>query len=270
MRFAFFFLIALFCSWNSLKAQANSEIPPKIQGHWASPDCGHYTEAVILTRHFYLKSTKKDLTLLQARKQAERKDYWLLRLDDNERPAQIEEDGILKIGIPAGQKSGGVFADLDLDNRMEYAACSEAPTLVPKMMARLMRYIDRIKEECTISITNDCARVLFKMTDANADQKITPSEIKRTVASAFLFAELAEHKTLSGNASEKLAATSKKEGEKITAALLRAHDKNKSGGLDYNELAENFVVPELPVVKDLLVKTGALLPAFRVAAASID
>lgn len=270
MRFAFFFLIALFCSWNGGKAQANSEIPVKIQGNWASPDCGDYAEAVILSRYFYLKSTKKDITLLPIRKEADRGDYWILGLDGTTHPARLEEDGILKIGIFSGKKNAKLWENIDLDSRMEYAACDNAPGLVPKMMARLMRYIDRIKEECTVSLTNDCARVLFKMTDANADQKITPSEIKRTIANAFLFAELAERKTLSDAEGEKLAARSKEESRKIAEALMEAHDKNKSGSLDYNELVENFTAPQSPVVKETLVKTGALLPAFKVAAMGLE
>lgn len=267
MRVVFFFLIALFCSLNAPKAQANSEVPVKIQGNWASPDCGRYSEGVILSRFFYLKSTKKDMTLLPAALAGEAKDYWTLALGDEKRPSRLEEDGILKIGEG---KTGSEWDDAKLESRMEYTGCADAPTLVPKMMARVMRYVDRIREQCTISLKNDCARVLFKMTDANTDKKLTPSEIKRTVATTLLFAELAAQETITTAEAEKIAALSKTESQKIADALMTDHDKDKSGGLDYNELAENFVAPRLPIVKETLVKTGNLLPAFKVAAMGLD
>lgn len=267
MRVVFFFLIALLCSLNAPKAQANSEVPVKIQGNWASPDCGHYSEAVILTRSFYLKAGKKETTLLQAVLAGEAKDYWTLLLGSDRRPARLEEDGILKI---AEGKIGAEWDDEKLQSRMEYTACTDVPTLVPKMLARVMRYVDRIRQQCTISLKNDCARVLFKMTDANTDKKLTPSEIKRTVATALLFAELAAKKTITAAEAEKIAERSKTESQKIADALMADHDKDKSGSLDYNEIAANFTAPKLPVIKETLVKMGALLPAFKVAAMGLD
>lgn len=265
MRFAFFFLIAFLCSWNSAKAQ---ELPSKIQGNWASPDCGRYSEGLILSRHFYLKSTKKDMTLLPARKTGEKADYLILSLGGEQRPTRLEDDGILKIGVYGEKAAAKNWDDLQLDSHMEYTACTDAPAIVPKMMARLMRYIDRIGDQCTVSLKNDCARVLFKMTDANSDKKITPSEIKRTVANALLFGELAARKTVPDASSEKLVALSKTEGQKIADDLMKK-DANKSGNLDYNELVENFTPPELPIVKETLLKMGNLLPAFKVAAAAL-
>ena len=135
MRFTFFFLIAFLCSWNSAKAQ---EIPSEIQGNWASPDCGRYSEGLILSRHFYLKSTKKDMTLLPAQKDGKRADYLILSLGGDKRPIRLEDDGILKIGIYGDKKDAKNWDDLQLDSRMEYTACPEAPSIVPKLMARLM------------------------------------------------------------------------------------------------------------------------------------
>ncbi len=267
MRLLFFFLIAVCFSLNPVQAQADSALSDKIRGNWASADCNRYSEALVLTGWFYLKSSKKEMTLLPAYQAGKRDDHWILVVGGENRPVRLEEDGILKI---ATGKTGKVWDDEKLTNRMEYTGCTEAPTVVPKMMSRLMRYIDRIKDECTVKLDNDCSRVLFKMTDANSDKKITPSEIKRTVATSLLFAELSQKKTVTTAEADKLAKESKAEGQKISDALMAAHDKDKSGSLDYNELFEKFTAPNLPIVKATLIKAGNLLPAFKMAAMGLD
>lgn len=267
----FIFLIAALCSWNGGKAQASDAIPETIQRNWALPDCGNYDEALILSRFFYLKSTEKDMTLLPVALDKSQKDYWILDLGGAETPVQLQEDGVLKIGTWGdGRKSGKKWDDLSIAGSSEYTGCSEAPKLVPKVMLRLMRYIDRIKDQCTVSVSNECAVVLFKLADEDASKKLTKKEIQKAVASTIIFAELAEKKTLPDKESLALIKSSKADGEKIADALLAAYDKDKSKSLDYNELMENFKAPQLPIVKQTLQKAGALLPSFKMVAMGLD
>lgn len=266
----FIFLIAALFTLSPAKVQAADAIPQKIQRNWAQPDCGKYDEALILSRFFYFRSTEKDMTLLPAALERQQKDYWILSLGGDETPVRLEEDGVLKIGSYGEGRKAAAWDDLTLDDTHEYTGCEETPKLVPNVMSRLMRYIDRIKEQCTVSVTNECAGVLFKLADEDHNKKLTKKEIQRAVASTIIFAELAEKKTLPDKDSLLLIKKSKADGEKIALELLAAYDKDKSKSLDYNELMENFKAPALPVVKETLVKAGTLLPSFRVAAMGLD
>lgn len=274
-RFApalFIFLIAALCSANTPQAQASSEIPKKIQRNWAQPDCGGGNdEAVILSRYFYLKSSREEITLLPVALDREQKDYWILDLAGENVPARVEEDGILKIGAYAkgSPKKPKNWEDLKLDAADEYTGCSEAPKMVPKVLQRFMRYIDRIKEQCTVSVTNECAGVLFKLSDENNDKNLSAAEIRRTVASAVLFADLAEKKTLASKEALRIVADAAPAGQAISAGLLKSYDKNKSKSLDYDELMADFQAPDLPIVKETLEKAGTLLPSFKMAAMAL-
>jgi len=261
----FVFLIAALCSWNSAKAQASDGIPKQIQRNWALPDCHKYDEALVLSRYFYLQSTDNDMTLLPAEVASEKDDYWILKIGGENHPAQLQEDGVLKIGTYGTKGTGGKTWDsLDLDHRDEYTGCEKPPKLIPNVMLRLMRYIDRIKDQCTLSVTNECAGVLFKMADENSDKKLSQSEIKHAVAAAIIFAELAEKQTVADKDSLALIAKSKVNGEMIATDLLRNYDANNSKSLDYNEIVADFKAPEFPIVKETLLKAGTLLPAFKV------
>ena len=267
----FIFLIAALCSGIGGKAQASDAIPEKIQRNWALPDCGKYEEALVLSRFFYLKSTEKDMTLLPVSLDHAQKDYWILDLGGTETPVQLQEDGVLKIGAwAADSKKNKKWDDLSLGETREYSGCSEPPKLLPKVMQRLMRYIDRIKDQCTISVTNECAGVLFKLADEDSSKKLSKKEIQKAVAATIIFAELAEKKTLADKDSLSLIKKSKTDGETIADALLKTYDKDKSKSLDYNELMENFKAPDMPIVKETLTKAGALLPSFKVVAMGLD
>lgn len=269
MRFAIFFLIALFCSENIAEAQELRAIPVKIQGNFAAPDCGRYSDALILTKYFYLKSTRKDMRFGKIALQSEQSDHWTVVYDGIPHPTRLEDDGILKIATILG-KGAKEWDNLAVDSVQEYTGCIDAPTLVPRMMERLTRYIDRIREQCTVSLENDCARVLFKLADADANQKITPSEIKRAVAIALLLARLADGKDLPDVESEKIIAQSKTEGALIADQILAKQDADKSGSIDYNEIAENFSAPQSRVIKPTLISIGKLIPAFGIAAKTVD
>jgi hypothetical protein len=265
-------LIALCFSWNTAKAQEPDDMTLKIQQNWAFPDCGKYTHALSFTRYFYLKSSKKEMTLLPYTLAAGGTDYRFIRQGGENLPARIENDGILKIGIPA-EKSPQKAKNWDgftFDQTPEYTACSATPKVIPKAMERILRYVDRIRDKCDISVKNDCARVIFKLADENNDKKLTPVEIKKGVLSALLFAELGQNGTIQDAEIKAIGARAKEEGEKIAADLIARYDADKSGSLDYNEVAEDFTAPQLPVIKEMLAKAGKLIPIFQMAAATMD
>lgn len=266
----FIFLIAVLSSGNAGKAQASDSIPQNIQRNWALPDCGNYEEALVLSRYFYLKSTEKDMTLLPATVDSKKKDFWILDLGGEETPVQLQEDGVLKIGAWGDSRRGSEWDKLSLAGSSEYTGCVEPPKLVPKVMLRMMRFIDRIKDQCTVSVTNECAGVLFKMADEDSSKKLTKKEIEKAVSATIIFAALADKKTLPDNESLALIKSSKADGTKIANLLLATYDKDKSKSLDYNELMEDFKAPDMPIVKDTLLKAGVLLPSFKLAAMGLD
>ncbi|HYD18155.1 MAG TPA: hypothetical protein VEF76_06730 [Patescibacteria group bacterium] len=270
-RGVFIFLIAALFSGIPSAAQASEPVPEKIQRNWAAPDCGKYDEALVLSRFFYFRSTKKDMTLLPAALEGKQGDYWQLELGNDLAPVKLEEDGVLKIGIiAAGSKKSQKWDGLTLDSTEEYMGCVTPPKLLPKQMIRLMRYIDRIKLQCTVSVTNECAGVLFKLADEDSDKKVTKKEIQRAVAATIIFAELAERQTVSDKDSVALIKKSQADGGSIADELIATYDKDKSKSLDYNELMEDFHAPSLPIVKVTLNKAGALLPSFKVVAMGLD
>lgn len=251
-RFSFLLTFTLWCTLftgYSAKAQAESfgNIPLKVQGYWAVPDCRHYDEALVLTQHFYLKSTKAGNSFFPAEYAARGK---TLEMAGKKQGIQLEEDGVLKF----------------LGDKTDYMGCADTPTIIPNIMARFMRYIDRIKTQCTLGVSNDCARVLFKMTDVNGNGKITADEIKRTFANALLFAELADKQDLTTKEEIAIVKIAKVEGQKISNALMMTQDKNHSKDIDFNELTDNTIVPPQPIIKDMLLKAGKIIPAFKLVA----
>ena len=265
------FLITVLYSWNVQKAQASEEVPKKVQRNWASPDCGNFDTAVVLSRNFYLKSTEDDMTLLPVSVSHQQKDYFILDLAGTDTPARLENDAILKIGSYAkdGPRRPENWEDLKLDDTEEFTGCLDAPKIVPKVLQRFMRYVDRIKEQCTLSVSNECAGVLFKLADENGDKKVSAAEIRRTVGSAVLFAALAERQTLSAKEAMQLVNDSKAPAMQIANLLIGEYDKDGSKTLDYNELMTDFHAPDLPIVKDTLQKAGTLLPSFKIIAMAL-
>ena len=207
------------------------------------------------------------MALLPITPVAEKGDYMILALDKQNHALKREADGILHMGYAkGGTKPQKSWEDFSFDYQMEYTNCSETPDIVPQILQRMMRFIDRVRNECTISITNDCARVMFKLVDADADQKITASEIKRAVALLMLFSELADKKILENSVIENIAIQAKEESNLLTDQIIKGHDKNEDGRLDYNEIVENFTAPQSDMIREALQKGARLLPAFKLAA----
>lgn len=173
----------------------------------------------------------------------------------------VTKDGY---ALALSDKASKTFPD-----KKDFKACLKTPKNVPPDMARLLRYIDRIHDECTLSIDNDCPRVAFKLADENRDSKLSATEIKKTVLAAFFFGELSAQKTLDAKQRKEIVARAKTEGDKITQDLLTRFDADKSKNLDYNELMTNFSAPRLPVIKEMMEKAGKTIPVFLLAAMAL-
>jgi hypothetical protein len=274
MRFQiaiFFFLIALICSWNAGKAQASDSLPPQIQRNWALPDCGTYDQTLVLSKYFALTATQTDIGLYPARLVRKAGDYWVIDIGGTKSPVQLENDGILALGTydEDSARQAKNWDGLNLNQTDEYTGCDNAPKIVPKSMLRLMRYIDRISEQCTLSITNECEIVLFKLTDANNDKVLSHDEVRHMAAQAVLLAALAEKGTLTDKQTAQILKDARKDIETITEDLFKTCDKGQDKTIDYNELAKNFAAPAVPRVKEMMEKIGQLIPAFKMAALAL-
>lgn len=270
-----YFLIALCFSGNIAKAQELTAIPAKIQGNWALPHCGIYDEALLFTRYFYLKSAPAGISLRPAGLDVEGEDYMILALDGAAAPVQVENDGIMTLGIleksPAKRTRNWPrqWDSLPHDQTVGYASCADAPSVLPPNMVRLMRYIDRMRDECSITGSKGCARVIFKLADSNNNNRLSTAEIKAATESLMLLAEMGAQKTLNTAAVHKVKARATVEGTRIAADLMARYDANKSGDLDYNEIVENFTPPALPIIREMAQKAGHLLPALHIAASAL-
>jgi len=270
-----YFLIALCFSGNMAKAQELTALPDKIQGNWALPDCGIYDEALLFTRYFYLKSSPEGLSLRPAGLDRQAEDYMILSLSGAAAPVQIEDDGILTLGVlerPPARRTRNwprLWERLPHDQTVEYTACTQAPSVVPKNMVRLMRFVDRLRDACAVTNSKDCARVAFKLADSDNNNRLSRAEVLAATESLMLFAEMGAQTTLDAATIAKIKERAQNEGEKIATDLMTRYDANKSGDLDYNEIVDNFTPPALPVIRDMAEKAGNLLPALRVAATTL-
>lgn len=264
----FFFLITIGLSFNLsvAKAQDLDQLSEKIKQNWAFPDCGTTSQSAVFTSSFYLKSATDELTLTKYSFSSGGKDYRILQRGGQSNPARIENDGILKLGFPAhNAKKADNWDNLDFEHVEEYTACAKPSTRFPKAMTRLIRYLDRIQQQCTVSMNNDCARVLFKLADENSDQVLNKAELQKALMTGFLFGELAEKETLHDKDIQAIAAMTKDKGPGITGEIIQRLDRNASGSLDYNEIVTDFKPWAQPYIKVLLQKSGKLIPVFGMA-----
>lgn len=270
-----FFLIALCFNWNTAKAQELAALPDQIQGNWALPDCGTYDEALVFSRYFYLRSLNDTQTLLPAGLERQAEDYAILSLKDQKAPIRFENDGILTIAVLEAAPARRVrnwpndWEKLPIDQTIEYTGCTDAPTVVPQNLQRLMRYIDRIQAACTVSLSNDCTRVLFKYADTNHDNKIDRTELQKGLVNLAFLSELAGGAPVTVEQGRQAVEAMRTEEAGIVQTLIATYDTDQSKDLDYNEIVADVAVPALPLVQAMLDKIGALLPAFKMAAVAL-
>jgi len=270
-----FFLIALCFNWNTAKAQEPAALPDQIQGNWALPDCGTYDEALVFSRYFYLRSLADTQTLLPARLERQAENYAILSLKDQKAPVRFENDGILTMAMLETAPARRVrnwprdWEKLPIDQTVEYTACTDAPTLVPQSLQRLMRYIDRIQAACTVSLTNNCTRVLFKYADTNNNNKLERTELQKGLDHLAFLSVLASGVPVTVEEGRQSIDAIRTEEAGIVKTLMDTYDTDGSGDLDYNEIVADVAVPPLPMVPSMLDKIGALLPAFKMAAVAL-
>lgn len=271
-----YFLIVLSFSGNMAKAQELTQVPAQIQGNWALPDCGIYDEALLLTRYFYLKSTREGISLHPAGLERQAEDYMILSLGGAIAPVQTENDGILTLAmlekIPAKRARNWprLWEKLPVEQTQQYAACDHVPDVVPANMARLMRYADRLREACSITGEQNCARVIFKFADNDNNQKVGMPEIISATHSLMIFAEMgAATKPLTKDDLLKIKNRAAREGAKIADDLLARYDTNKSGDLDYNETVGDVTPPALPVMREMMEKAAPLMPQLGIIAIAL-
>jgi hypothetical protein len=270
-----FLLIPVLFNAYPAKAQEDSanltEIHQNLTGNWSFPDCRVPEENITITDQFYLKSDPRKLELKTYAPPKKQLDYWMLELDGEAQPFLLENDGILTTGQFA--KGSGRDIDWDLlalEERREFTHCTETAKYLNKKMLRLMRYIDRIARECTISLENDCARVLFKLADVNNNQKLNTAEIKDTLEAGLSFASLASQSEVSMAELSALQRTAQKnDGVKAAEQILAQYDTDQSKDLTYDEIMTNFSAPQAPLLHDMLQKIGKRLPAFALAAKAV-
>lgn len=246
-------LVGLSFSRIPAKAQGNDDLAGKIRQNWAFPDCYTLRDSLSFTDSYALSADSAgSLTLEPYSLNGE-----ILKIGKRATTAKISEDGILHL-TDAGD---GMARD--------YTACPAAPANRAKAVARIVRYVDRIKRACTISPENDCARVLFKMADDNADDKIAKSELRKSMLTALLLAELSSGAPVTAEMQKSIAQRAASEGRDVADIFFTALDKYKNGSIDYNEAVNMPHDISAPMIKEVLEKSGRLFPAFAVAAKGI-
>lgn len=276
LRFiVFFLLIPVFFNAVSAKAQeAETPLAPihgKLTGNWSFPDCRQGDEALTIVNGFYLKTTKAGMFLAAYAPPEKQMDHWTLRIGDTVKPMLLENDGILSLAdYIEGSGTDQNWDELALEERRDYTHCENPAAIVPKNMRRLMRFIDRVARECTVSLENDCARVLFKLADANSDQKLSAPEIRDALESALTFAHLSAGEELSTKDLKALKDRAQKgDGKTFAETFIADYDADASKNLTYDEIVEHFKAPASSLLREILEKSGSTLPAFGIAAKAI-
>ncbi len=271
-----YFLIVLSFSGNMAKAQELTAVPDQIQGNWALPRCGINKEALLFTRYFYLKSSEAGLSLRAAGLKHEAGDYMILSIAGAAAPVRVDHDRVLSLALL--EKSPAklprhwpqMWAKLPHGETLKYASCDKTSGRVPANMLRLMRYADRLRDTCSISGDGNCARVIFKFADSDNNKKVGLAEIVSATHSLMLFAELAAARGVTSPADlDKIKNRAAIEGGKIADDLLARYDANKSGDLDYNETMGDVTPPLLPIMREMMEKSSALLPHMGIIAMAI-
>lgn len=240
------------------KSVSEQEVPTKIRGNWALPDCGNTEEGVIITRHFYLQSNKDGSQLWPLTPVSARKDYWLMPVEGVTRPVRLENDGVLKIGIfDRSPKNWPARWDkIRADDHREYMGCAEIPAIVPDPLVRVMKHMDDIESACHASLSSTCTRLLFKIADTNKNGKISREEMKDAAMMLASLAALAPNHTANRDTIDRAVYDSMRETDRVYARL---------GGREMRyEDFNGFVMKADSVqLRAALKNVGMIVPGFR-------
>jgi hypothetical protein len=257
------FLCTALSTGYAAKAQASKsvseqEVPTKIRGNWALPDCGNTEEGVIITRHFYLQSNKDGSQLWPLTPIRHQKDYLVMPIEGVKRPVKLEQDGILKIGMfdKSPKTWPARWDNLRADGHREYMGCVEIPAIVPDPLVRVMKHMDDIESACHASLSGTCTKELFKIADKNHNGKISREEMKDAGMMLASLAALAPTHTASRDTIDRAVYDSMRETDRIYAKL---------GGRDMNyEDFKGFVAKaDSAPLRAALKNIGAVVPGFK-------
>ncbi|MDD9900126.1 MAG: hypothetical protein OXT65_04035 [Alphaproteobacteria bacterium] len=182
---------------DAAKAQAEPETAPVDRafiGNWASPDCGHNYEALVITKYFLLHAEEERFKLVTAASTGQGEDYSTLRIEEEDSPAIRSEDSLLSIANMGGTPRkdwAQTWDELAMIGRHEYTGCPDIAPYIPVPLVFALKHIDAIKEVCT-SMTAKCQSLLFSIADSNSDKKLSDSEFKTAGMVAGTLATLAD------------------------------------------------------------------------------
>ncbi len=223
---------------------------------------------MMISRRFALQSTAAGSRFWPVLVFARKKDYLVLETEGWKRPARLEEDGILKIGVLSGkapEKWPQGWDSLKLDGRREYMRCADVPALLPDPLARVMLRIDGIGEACGADLSEGCARLLFKTADDDKNGKISIMEMKMAGAMLSGVAALVRGSEVSRSALDKTLYESVREGERIAESMLQV--KDELGPSDFSGFLPGT---NSALLRNALADVGVLFPAFMEAALAME
>ncbi len=253
---------ALFTGF-AAKAQASKErdMPRRMRGYWAMPDCGTYSQALIITRHFYLQTGHKGSQLRPIGPIAKRKDYWVIPVAGVVRPVKVTADGQLTIGILAGPNPARWphrWRDLLLNDRQEYMACAEIPTILPPPLVSAMKHIDRIDDACRADMGSACRHALFDTADKNKNGKISPQEMESAAVDLGGVALLAKHRVVSGPMLDQANDDDMRAADRLAKRFMP-----NGRGMSYAEFSGFVAKAQSQRLDDALADIGTLIQGFR-------
>jgi len=253
---------ALFTGYGA-KAQdvfkpGKSAVPGRMLGNWALPDCRAYDEALMITRHFYLKSNKDGSQFWPISVLMKKKDYTLLSVEGAPHPARIENDGVLKIGTPDQpvQKWPKTWAALPMDSKREYMGCADIPAILPDPLVRVMVQIDAIESACHATLSKKCTQLLFDIADDNKNRKISLNEMKMAGAMLTGVSILIENHSATRNTLDKAFYESFRESDRIFKTM-----SPEGNELSYRDFS-GFLQTDSVLLKKTLTNIGTVFPPF--------
>ena len=250
---------ALFTGY-AAKAQAQEDIPAKIRGNWALPDCRSYDEALIITRHFYLRSDKAGSRFWPLEASCKQKDYWVMSIEGEKHPIRVEADGVLKIGLLTGKppkKWPKNWDSLMMDGRREYTGCVEVPAILPDPLVRAMKHIDEIEAACHDDLSASCTKLLFDIADENKNGKISVKEMKAAAIMLASMAALIENNTVSRETLDKTIYHSLREADRLAAQFMP-----KGREMTYKDFSGFLIKSDSIPLHEALLGVSALIPGF--------
>lgn len=256
-----FLCTALFTGY-AAKAQASKsvseqEVPAKIRGNWALPDCGNTEEGVIINRHFYLQSNKDGSQFWPLTPVHKQKDYWLMPIEGVKRPVRLEADGVLKIGVSdkAPKTWAARWDNLRMDDHREYMGCAEIPAIVPDPLVRVMKHMDEIESVCHARLSGACSKLLFKIADKNHNGKISREEMKDAGMMLASIAALTPTHTASRDAIDRAVYDSMRETDRIYARMGNRE-------LSYTDFNGFVAKADSAPLRTALMNVGKVVPGF--------